>query len=162
MSVFFEEVRLGAQADLGEHTFTEEEIIRFATAYDPQPIHIDPAAAEGGYYGGLIASGWHTASIAMRLWVDHLASERASSMASPGDRLPQAGPSPGLKELKWLRPVRPGDTIRYANRVIEKVELRSRPRWGIVRRRFSGTNQHGDDVIGFVGQVFTERRNPPA
>ena len=159
MSVFFEDVRLGAQAEIGSHTFTADDIIRFASAWDPQPFHIDEAAAAESYFGGLIASGWHTASIAMRLWVDHLDAERAAAMPAPGERQPQPGPSPGFREMKWPRPVRAGDTLRYSNRVIDKVELQSRPRWGLVRRRFSGVNQRGDEAISFVGQAFTERRS---
>ena len=161
MTAFFEDIRLGSQVNLGRETFTADDIIRFATAYDPQPFHVDEAAAAASFYGGLIASGWHTAAVAMRLWVKHLQAENDASVTAPGERQPQAGPSPGVKSIRWLRPVRAGDTIRYSGRVIDKVDLSSRPRWGLVRQRFSGRNQNDDEVINFIGQSFTERRTAP-
>lgn len=162
MNAFFEDIRLGAQVEFGSHTFSSEEIVRFASAYDPQPFHVDEDAARASFYGELIASGWHTASVAMRLWIDHLAAERAAAVTTPGERQPQQGPSPGIKSLRWLRPVRAGDTIRYSGRIIDKIELKSRPRWGLVQQRFSGRNQTGTEVISFIGQAFTERRTAPS
>ena len=158
MSKYFEDMRIGEQAFLGGHTFTSEEIIAFARRYDPQRFHIDAEDAADSFYGGLIASGWHSASVCMRLWVSHIQAQQKTAALAPGERQPRLGPSPGIKALRWHLPVRAGDTISYSTRVTEKTELRSRPQWGLVLSRFTGVNQHGLQAISYSGQVFVERR----
>ena len=153
---WFEDLVIGARQELGSHAFTEAEIIRFATKFDPQYFHVDPAAAAESPYGGLIASGWHTASTWMKLMVA-LIRARTDEPDEQG-RKPAGGPSPGFLDLKWPNPVRPGDTIAYSTTLIEKVELRSRPQWGLIRSRNEGVNQRGEMVLSFIGQALVQRR----
>ena len=153
---WFEDMVIGSRQELGSHTFTEAEIIRFASKFDPQYFHVDPAAAAASPYGGLIASGWHTASTWMKLMVA-LIQARTDQLDEQG-RKPAAGPSPGFLELKWPNPVRPGDTVSYSTTLIEKIELRSRPEWGLIRSRNEGVNQRGELVLSFVGQALVQRR----
>lgn len=157
MTGFFEDIEVGEVLDLGSHLFTEEDILSFARRFDPQRFHVDPVAAKDSLFGGLCASGWHTASVWMRQMVRHQAQLMAEASGS-GRRLPRFGPSPGFRELKWLKPVYPGDEIAYRATVTEKVELNSKPRWGLVRTLAEGVNQKGETVISFIGQVFVERR----
>jgi acyl dehydratase len=153
---WFEDLIIGTRQELGSHIFTEEEIIRFATKFDPQYFHVDPVAAAASPYGGLIASGWHTASTWMRLMVVTIRA-RTDQPDALG-RKPEAGPSPGFLDLKWPNPVRPGDTIAYSTTLLEKVELRTRPKWGLIRSRNEGVNQRGEMVLGFIGQALVQRR----
>lgn len=155
---YFEDLRIGSQADLGSHTFTAEEIVDFGRRFDPQPFHVDEEAARHGPFGELVASGWHSGSICIRLWTAYKAAERAAAIVPPGERLPQTGPSPGLNELSWTRPVRAGDTLAVSCRVVGKIELRSRPRWGLVTFQFTGMNQHAAEAIRFLSRTFVERR----
>jgi acyl dehydratase len=154
---FFEDIRIGERSEIGRHTFTAEEIKRFAARYDPQPFHLDEAAAARSHFGALCASGWHTAAICMRLLVarkDRIVAE----LAARGEPIATWGPSPGFRELKWVKPVYVGDTITYATEPIEKRESRSRPDWGLLFSRNTGTNQRGELVYSFIGSAFIERR----
>lgn len=145
---YFEDFPEGLEVDLGEITFSEDEIVHFARQFDPQPMHLDPDAARGSIYGGLIASGWHTVGAYMRLLVEALVADSAS-----------VG-SPGIDYLRWLKPVRPGDTLRGHFLVLEARESNSRPDWGIVRSRGEMTNQHGEVVMRLeAANFFTRRRN---
>ena len=136
----------GAPFDLGTVTFTAESIIEFARAFDPQPMHIDPEQAGGSIYGGLIASGWHTAASYMRLLVDSVigASESLGS--------------PGIENLQWLRPVRPGDTLLARFTVLEARASRSRPDRGLVRSRGEMVNDAGEIVMQLEAVNFFGRR----
>ena len=116
MSLFFEDQKVGAATALGAHTFTRESIIAFALLYDPQPFHLSEEAGKASIYGGLVASGWHTASVCMRLFIDGRDRARAER-AALGETLPRLGLSPGFRDMRWLAPVRAGDTIAYAARV---------------------------------------------
>ena len=109
-------------------------MLAFAKQFDPQPMHVDPVAAAQGPFGGLIASGWHTSGLMMRLFVDHYLSSVASLA------------SPGVDELKWLQPVRPGDTLRIRVTVTEARRSRSKPDRGIVRTFIEVLNQRGETV----------------
>ena len=155
---WFEDIEIGSRLELGSHTFSAEEIIRFATKFDPQYFHIDAEAAKAGPFGGLTASGWHTAATWMKLMI----ASRTGREDAPDEagRKPAGGPSPGFLDMKWPNPVRPGDTITYSSTVIEKIEMKSRPQWGIIRSRNVGINQHGQTVLEFTGQGMIERRNP--
>jgi acyl dehydratase len=152
MTVYWEDIELGQTLDLGAHTFTEEEIIAFARQFDPQPFHVDKAAAEASPYGGLIASGWHTAAV----WMKRMIATR-EKLTREGAAM-TGGISPGFRDLRWLKPVRPGDTIRYSTMPTEKVTLKSRPELGLLRSRNEGVNQHGETVFRFTGQALVPRR----
>ncbi len=125
---------------------SEKEIIDFARQYDPQPIHIDPNAANLTIYGGLIASGWHTGALFMRLLVTNLIAS-ATSMGSPG-----------MEDLRWPLPVRPGDTLSAQIEVLETRASNSRPTMGIVRWRGAVRNQHGQLVMSALGTNFFGRK----
>jgi acyl dehydratase len=159
MTDFFEDVTIGWRADLGTHTFTADEIKTFARAFDPQPFHLDEAAAERSLFGGLSASGWHTAAIWMRLMVGFMRAH-AARMRAEGKPLARPGPSPGFRQMRWLKPVFAGDTIAYTLEVTGKVDLKSKPDWGLIVTRNEGHNQRGELVFSFVGQVLFERRTP--
>lgn len=145
---YFEDFFEGETLDLGSFSYTEQEIVAFARAYDPQPMHTDPDAARGSIYGGLIASGWQTATSYMRRLVDQLMRD-SSSVGSPG-----------LDKLRWLKPVRPGDVLRARFTVLEARPSNSRPDWGIVRSRGEVLNQD-DQVVMDVEAVNFFGRRPP-
>ena len=159
MSLFLEDYHPGDAIAYGAHTFTAEAIIDFASKYDPQPFHIDEAAAEKSVFGGLCASGWHTAAIWMRLMVDreNAALEQLAACGKPIGRL---GPSPGFTDMRFLKPVRPGDTLTYSGTVTGVEDWRGRPKWGLMASRNEGHNQHGEKVFSFTGRVLVERRTP--
>jgi acyl dehydratase len=156
MSFFFEDQVVGASRIVGSHTFTREEIIAFARAYDPQAIHLDDAAGVASIHGSLIASGWHAACVWMRLLVVARKRDNAEA-AARGETIPPAGLSPGVKDLRWPAPVRPGDTITYTSRIASKRETR-KPQWGLVFTHTTGVNQHGVEVYSASGAVFSARR----
>jgi acyl dehydratase len=155
--IFFEDYELGAQDEIGAHTFTAEEIKRFARAFDPQPFHLDEAAAKASHFGGLLASGWHTQAVWMKLNVRHW-QRRQEEREAAGLPIARIGPSPGFEALKWLRPVYAGDTISFVNEVVAKRPSRSMPGWGLVTFKMTARNQAGEEAISFVGHVFVERR----
>jgi acyl dehydratase len=154
---FFEDIRVGERTVIGRHTFTAEEIKTFAARFDPQPFHLDEAAAARSHFGKLCASGWHTACVWMRLLIEHRRREDENRRAR-GEPVAQLGISPGFRELKWLKPVYVGDTISYMNEVIETRPLNSHPGWGLMTSRNTGTNQRGDVVFSFISMAFIERR----
>ncbi len=127
---------------LGRRTLGRDEIVAFARAWDPQPFHLDEEAAAASIYGGLIASGWHTVCVFMRLFVDGMLGQAA------------ALGSPGIDELRWLKPVRPGDTLE----ALEVRPSRSKPDRGIVRLRSVMVNQDQEEVLSFIGNVMFRRR----
>ncbi len=137
--IHFEDFKVGQVIELGSCTVSKDEIIAFARKFDPQPFHIDEAAAERSIYGGLIASGMHTCSIFMRLLYDGLLS-RAASMGSPGQ-----------DELRWIKPVRPGDTLSARGLVEELIPSRSKPDRGLIRTTYEVFNQDGDKVMTLRG-----------
>jgi acyl dehydratase len=145
---YFEDFPVGLTVDLGSHEFTAEDIIAFARQYDPQTMHTDPEQARSSIYGGLIASGWHTVVAYMRLLVD----------AVMGDS--ESLGSPGVENLRWLKPVRPGDTLRARFTVLEANESRSRPDRGIVRSRGEMLNQRDEVVMQVDAVNFFGRRSP--
>jgi acyl dehydratase len=149
---YWEEVEIGQRRDLGTYTFTEEEIIRFARKYDPQPFHIDPDAAKNSIFGGIIASGWHTVAIWMKLSI----AERARSAGT--SPLQRAGVSPGYEDMRWLKPVRPGMTLRYAAQTTGKVELQSRQDFGILLTSNEAHGENGELVFRFTGKSLVRRR----
>jgi acyl dehydratase len=145
---YFEDFSEGETLDLGTFSLTADEIIDFARKYDPQPMHTDPEAARASIYGGLIASGWHTVASYMRLVVDNVL------------RGTESIGSPGVDNLRWLKPVRPGDTLRAKFIIVESRESNSRPDWGIVRSRGEVLNQNDDVVMSIEAVNFFARRPP--
>ncbi|MGK5078945.1 MaoC family dehydratase [Janthinobacterium sp. HLX7-2] len=143
---YFEDFAQGQEIALGQRHVTEAEIIAFATDFDPQPFHIDHAAAEQTIFKGVIASGWHTCSMMMRLVVDNLL-RHSSSMGSPG-----------LDSIRWIKPVRAGDTLTLTYQVKEVRASSSKPDRGIVISVWSVRNQHGEVVTTVEGMGMFGRR----
>jgi acyl dehydratase len=154
---YFEDLEVGERFEVGHHTFTAENIKSFAERFDPQPFHLDEAAAERSHFGRLCASGWHTAAMWMRLMVEHRRRDDEAMLAR-GEPVAELGPSPGFRELKWLKPVYVGDTISYASEVVALRPSQSRPGWGLMTLRSTGTNQSGDLVLSFMSAAFVQRR----
>lgn len=154
---YFDDINLGDSMSLGTHSFTAEDIKTFAAQYDPQPFHMDEAEAAKSHFGALCASGWHTIAVWMNLRVQYGRREDAERSAR-GETLAKLGPSPGFRDLKWLKPVYVGDTISYASEIVEKRVTKSRPGWGIIFARNTGINQKGELVMSFIGSGFVERR----
>jgi acyl dehydratase len=154
---FFEDLQIGARSEIGSHRFTVEEIKAFAERYDPQPFHLDEAAAARSHFGGLVASGWHTAATWMRLAVERRKRDAEAARAR-GEPVAVLGPSPGFRDLKWLLPVYAGDTITYATEVVDKRVSARRPGWGLMHVLNTGTNQDGKLVLSFLSTAFIERR----
>jgi acyl dehydratase len=144
--IYLEDLVAGEVHELGEHRISREAIVDFAAHWDPQPFHLDEEAGRASIYGGLIASGWHTVVIFMRLFADGLLN-RAQAMGSPG-----------VDELRWHRPVRPGDLLRGRVEVLEVRPSRSRPDRGMARLRSVVVNQEGDEVLSFIANVIFGRR----
>jgi acyl dehydratase len=142
----FEDFAAGDVFELGSRTVTKEEIVAFAREYDPQFLHVDEGVATAGPFGGLIASGWHTGAIWMRMYVDTVLVDSASMG------------SPGIEELRWLQPVRPGDTLRGRLTVLETAPSERRPDRGTVRSRGEMLNQRDEVVLTMVARGFFGRR----
>ncbi len=151
---FFEELEIGERLELGDWTFTSQEIIAFAEKYDPQRFHLSDEAARETHFGALCASGWHTAAIWMKLMVAYV--ERETAAVASGASAARLGPSPGFDNLKWLKPVFAGDTISYSSTLTGKRLSKSRPGWGLLTHLNEGTNQNGTKVFSFEGRVFIE------
>jgi len=136
---YFEDYRVGEVAEFGDYHITSEEIIDFARRYDPQLFHTDPEAAKQSSFGGLVASGWMSAGVLMRLLVEHY----VSPVASMG--------SPGVDELRWHKPVKPGDRLHARVEVVGKRRSQSKPDRGLIHFVQQGLNQQGEIVISFKG-----------
>lgn len=149
---FLADAEIGITRDLGHHLFTPDAIVAFAKAYDPQAFHLDPEAARQTHFGALCASGWHTAAA----WMKRLHVTRARDMALTAKTgpVPQLGPSPGFRDLRWLVPVYAGDTLRYSCTLTDKRQSASRPGWGLATHHNVAMNQHGTKVFEFTGSVF--------
>jgi acyl dehydratase len=145
MIEWFDDLKLGMRFKSGEATVSAEDIKRFASEFDPQPFHLDEAAAQNTVFKGLAASGWHTAAIAMRLAVQ----------ARPFGPHPLMGA--GVDDLRWMKPVRPGDTLHLEGEVIELIPSRSKPQ-GVARVKWTAYNQHGEAVYTFNPISIVPRR----
>ncbi|PYM40797.1 MAG: dehydratase [Candidatus Rokuibacteriota bacterium] len=143
---YFEDFKPGDVIELGARTITKERILAFAREFDPQPFHTDEEAAKRSIYGGLLASGWHTGSLLMRILYDGLLHDAASLG------------SPGIDELRWLEPVRPGDTLAGRMTILEAIPSRSKPDRGIIRSLIEMRNQHGAVVVSIRGLSLIGRR----
>lgn len=157
---YFEDIRVGDVYEVGRYTFTADNIKAFATRFDPQAFHVDEEAAARSHFGGLVASGWHTAVAWMRLMIDYRR-RMDEAMRARGEPVAGIGPALGFRELKWLKPVYVGDTIAYKSEVIETRLSDSRPHAGLMTFRSTGVNQNGEPVISLVSITFVERRGKP-
>ncbi len=133
---YFEDIEIGARAHFGSYPVTREEVIAFATKFDPQPFHLSDEAAAKTHFGRLSASGWHTCAMMMAMLVAHLKTTEQAALGSPGQ-----------DELRWLKPVYPGDTLSVETEVLDKRRSNSRPEMGSYRSRIIVRNQHGEPVM---------------
>jgi acyl dehydratase len=154
---YFEDIQVGDRFELGSYRFTAAEIKSFAARFDPQRFHMDEEEAKRSHFGGLCASGWHTASVWMKLLVAYR-KRTAEAAQARGEPVAAIGPAAGFLNLKWLKPVYVDDTLTCLSEVIEARPSNSRPRWGLVSSRGSAVNQHGDTVYSFESTAFIERR----
>ena len=144
--LYWEDFPAGHSMAFGAYPVTKEAVIDFAQRYDPQPFHVDEEAARGSLFGGLCASGWHTCAMAMRMMCDEYLLEAASLG------------SPGIDELRWLKPVFPGDTLGMRMEVLQARPMASRPQVGLVQTRWELHNQHGEPVMTMQGWGMFRRR----
>ena len=144
---YWEDFPVGKVTEFGGITLTKEDIVRFAKEFDPQPFHVDEEAAKQSMFGGVIASGWHTCGLAMRMMCDAYLLESASLG------------SPGVENIRWLKPVRPGDTLRVRCVVLEARPLESKPHIGLIRNRWEVLNQNGEEVMQMEGFGMFKRRS---
>ena len=154
---FLDEIEIGERQVLGSYRFEQDDIIAFARKYDPQPFHVDPEAARRTHFGALVASGWQTAAVWMKLFVAFNERHVAERVAK-GLPVPELGPSPGFRKLRWLKPVYAGDTLTYATEARGKANSKSRPQFGMLSAYNSASNQDGTLVFDFESMVFLQRQ----
>jgi acyl dehydratase len=154
---FFEDIEIGQRREFGSFTFNAELIKKFALQFDPQRFHLDEEEGRKSLFGGLAASGWHVGSVCMKLLVAD-GKRQAAEAAARGEQLAMWGPSPGFRELRWIKPVLAGDTISYASEVETLRTSDSRPHWGILQARNTGTNQRGELAFSLLASAFVPRR----
>lgn len=148
---YFEDIAVGAKASFGAYRVTREEVIDFAGKYDPQPFHLSDEAAAQTHFGRLSASGWHTCAMVMSMIVENLKQHRQAGLGSPG-----------IDELRWLKPVFPGDTLRCETEVIEKRQSASRPEMGIFKSRMTVFNQEDAPVMTMISNGLIRTRSGAA
>ena len=144
---YFEDLVVGATSRFGRYEVTREEVIEFARKYDAQPFHLDDAAAARTHFGRLAASGWHTCAMTMAMIVENISANAQAGLGSPG-----------VDELRWLKPVFPGDTLRCETEMLEVTPSRSKPDIGSYRSRVTTYNQHDEPVLRFTSIVLIRRR----
>lgn len=144
---YFEDLEIGSETEFGTYDVTREEVIDFASKYDPQPFHLSDEAAAKTHFGRLAASGWHTAAMTMAVIARHVVEDQQAGLGSPG-----------IDELRWLKPVYPGDTLRVRGKILEKTPSRSRPDMGSFRTETIVTNQDGTPVMTYKSIVLIRRR----
>jgi len=145
--IYFEDLEVGRETYFGSYDVTREEVVEFARKYDPQPFHLSDEAAAGTHFGRLAASGWHTCAMVMATTIRHLMKEEQAGLGSPG-----------IDELRWLRPVYPGDTLHVRGKILEKTPSRSKPALGSFRTQTTVTNQDDVPVLTFTSIVLIRRR----
>ena len=146
---FYEDLAIGQKQAFGRYEVTREEVIEFASKYDPQPFHLDDDAAAATHFGRLSASGWHTCAMTMAMLVENLKANRQAGLGSPG-----------IDQLRWKRPVFPGDTLRCESVVIEKRRSGSRPEMGIFKSSLTVFNQNDEPVLEMVSNGLISTRDP--
>ena len=144
---YFEDLEIGAETHFGSYDVTREEVLDFARKYDPQPFHLSDEEAAKTHFGRLAASGWHTCAMTMAVIARHVVDEEQAGLGSPG-----------VDELRWLKPVYPGDTLHVRGEIVEKTPSRSRPEMGSFRSRMTVTNQDDVPVMQFTSIVLISRR----
>jgi acyl dehydratase len=144
---YFEDLEIGKETVFGSYEVTRDEVIEFARKYDPQPFHLSDEAAAKTHFGRLAASGWHTCAMAMAVIARHVNDTEQAGLGSPG-----------LDELRWLKPVYPGDTLTVTSKLIEKTPSRSKPDIGSFRSQVTVTNQDGVPVMRYTSIVLIRRR----
>lgn len=145
--IYFDDVQVGDETLFGHYDVTREEVLEFARKYDPQPFHLSDEEAAKTHFGRLAASGWHTCAMTMAVIVRKLTEERQAGLGSPG-----------VDELRWLKPVYPGDRITVRGKIIEKTPSRSKPNIGVIRTQTEVTNQDDVPVMRFTSIVMMLRR----
>jgi acyl dehydratase len=155
---FFEDIEIGQRRELGSFTFTADGIKKFAGQFDPQRFHLDEEEGRKSLFGGLAASGWHVGSVCMKLLVAD-GQRQAQEALARGEKIAIWGPSPGFRELRWIKPVLAGDTISFASEVEQLRPSEKRPEWGILQARNTGTNQRGELVFSLLATAFVPRRS---
>jgi acyl dehydratase len=145
--IYFEDLKVGTETDYGSYEVTREEVLEFAHKYDPQPFHISDEEAAKTHFGRIAASGWHTAAMTMAVIARHVVDQKQAGLGSPG-----------IDDLRWRRPVYPGDTLRVRGEILEKTPSRSRPEIGSFRTQTIVTNQDDQVVMTFVSIVLIRRR----
>ena len=149
--LYYEDIDVGSKGSFGNYEVTREEVIEFASKYDPQPFHLDDEAAAKTHFGKLSASGWHTCAMVMRMLIDSNSEVKRASLGSPG-----------IDNLRWKRPVYPGDTLSCESEVLEKRRSRSRPEMGIFKTHVRVKNQDGVEVMEMVSNGLLAVRDPSA
>lgn len=144
---YYEDLSVGDVAEFGQYEMTREEIIDFASKYDPQPFHLSEEGGEASLFGGLCASGWHTCAATMRLMVEEMTKQKTAGLGSPG-----------IDELKWLKPVFPGDVLRVKTTILGKSESKKRPQIGFIKNQYEVFNQKDEKVMSFTGNFIIQRR----
>ena len=145
--IYFEDLVVGAEREFGTYEVTREEVIEFARKYDPQPFHLSDEAAAKTHFGRLAASGWHTAAMTMAVIARRVVNEKQAGLGSPG-----------IDELRWKKPVYPGDTLHVSGKILEKTPSRSRPELGSFRTQTTVANQNGEIVMTFQSIVLFRGR----
>jgi acyl dehydratase len=145
--IYFEDLEVGAETLFGSYEVTREEVIEFARKYDPQPFHLSDEAAAKTHFGRIAASGWHTTAMTMAVIARYVVADEQAGLGSPG-----------IDELRWLKPVYPGDTLTVRGKIIDKTPSRSKPEIGSFRTQTTVTNQDGIDVMRFTSIVLMRRR----
>src|ERR1700681_1474606 len=156
--ILFEGIERGGRGEGGSFTFSVDGIKKICAQFDPQAFHLDEEAGRKSLFGGLAASGWHVGSVCMKLLVAD-SQRRMKEALARGEKIAVWGPSPGFRELRWIKPVLAGDTISYASEVESLRSSEKRPEWGILQVRNTGTNQHGELVFSVLATAFVPRRN---
>jgi acyl dehydratase len=145
--IYFEDIEVGRVTEFGRYEVTREEVLEFARKYDPQPFHLSDEEAAKTHFGRLAASGWHTCAMTMAVIARRVMDEEQAGLGSPG-----------VDELRWLKPVYPGDTLTVKGRIVEKTPSRSKPEIGSFRTETEVTNQDGVPVMRFTSIVLMRRR----
>jgi acyl dehydratase len=145
--IHFEDIEIGRKAAFGRYEVTREEVIEFATKYDPQPFHLDDEAAAKTHFGKIAASGWHTCAMMMRMMADNMKDNDQAGLGSPG-----------VDELRWLKPVYPGDVLRCESEVLDKTPSKSRPEMGSYRALATVLNQDDEPVMTFISIGLIQKR----
>jgi acyl dehydratase len=144
---YFDDIEVGDATEFGHYDVTREEVLEFARKYDPQPFHLSDEEAAKTHFGRLAASGWHTCAMTMAVIARHVVEDEQAGLGSPG-----------VDELRWMKPVYPGDRLTVRGSIVEKIPSRSKPHIGVIRTKTTVSNQDGVDVMSFTSIVMMQRR----